>query len=103
MRVCPVGQPDMPVPAVGSQVKAVILAVSQPCSEPVVILHRTGTIRLVGKVPLIIISVSVQRFEVWPEDLIWYFEFPPDWDRLSQTMSSIMGEGRMVRRSQAPE
>ena len=103
VRACLVGGPDMPEPTVGSQVKAVILAVSQQCNEPVVILHRTRTIWLVGKVPLIIISVSVQRFEVWPEDLIWYFDFPPDWGRLSQTMSGILGEGRTVQRPQASE
>jgi hypothetical protein len=100
MREHRIGVSELQLPAVDDQVKLIILALSQESSEPVVVMARTNTIRLVGKVPLIIISVATQRFEHWPDDRIWCIDFPLDWERLSQTVKEIMRENQRASNRQ---
>jgi hypothetical protein len=90
MRVHRIDSPELQMPTVDDQVKVIILALSQQSNEPVVVLHRTNTIQYVGKIPLIIISVATERFEHWPDDRIWYMDFPPDWHRLAQIVNNIL-------------
>lgn len=52
----------------------IVVAVSQPDSEPVVALSRASLARLIGQVPLLIISEK--PFESDPSDNIVHLDFP---------------------------
>ncbi len=81
---------ELQLPGADGQIKVIILALVELAHEPLVTLHQLNVIRLVGEVPLIIISVEVQRFRTWPDDRIWYMNFPPDWRQLTAILSEIM-------------
>jgi hypothetical protein len=88
------GQLNHPAPAAPSLVnpKLIIVALSQPTNEPVVVLHQSNLLGLVGRVPLILISPTTDPFEYWPNACIWRMDFPPDWPRLAQTVTDILKE-----------
>jgi hypothetical protein len=98
-----IDQPELVAPEVDSGIKLVILALSQAAYEPVVVLRRTNVLRLVGEIPLIIISLTVRGFEHWPDDRVWHMDFPPDWSRLSQTVSEIVSESDRQKRKPSRE
>lgn len=85
-----IDQPGLMAPEVDSGIKLVILALSQAAYEPIVVLHQMNMLRLVGEMPLMIISLTVRGFEHWSDDCVWHLDFPPDWSRLSQTVSEIL-------------
>jgi hypothetical protein len=67
----------------------IIVALSSPASEPVVVLARASLAGQVGQVPLLIISD--RPFESDPRDQIVHLDFPFDIDRLYGTVSAILG------------
>jgi hypothetical protein len=67
----------------------IIVALSSPASEPVVVLARASLAGQVGQVPLLIISD--RPFECDPRDQIVHLDFPFDIDQLYGTVSAILG------------
>ena len=69
----------------------IVVAMSSPTSEPVVVLYRASLVGQIGQVPLLIISD--RPFQSDPDDQIIHLDFPFDIDRLHDKVEEIL-QGR---------
>lgn len=68
--------------------KLVLLALSRSSNEPVVVLTRAGLTRLVGSIPLLIISD--RAFEADPARQIFHLSFPFSAEELRQQVNNLL-------------
>lgn len=69
-------------------VDLIVVALSSPASEPVVMLARASLTGRIGQIPTLIISDRPFRSE--PEDQIFYLDFPFDIDKLYEKVQEIL-------------
>jgi len=69
-------------------VKLIIVALSSPNSEPIVMLSRSALTGCIGQIPTLIISD--RPFKVKPRDRIFYLNFPFDIDQLADKVKGIL-------------
>jgi len=69
-------------------VKLIVVALSSPNSEPVVMLSRNALTGYVGQIPTLIISD--RPFNADPQDQIFYLNFPFDIDQLADKVEEIL-------------
>jgi hypothetical protein len=67
----------------------IVLALSSPSSEPVVMLAKASVIEYIGKIPLLIISD--RPFRTDPGSQITHLDFPFGIDKLRQQVSAALG------------
>jgi hypothetical protein len=82
--------PDTSAPPddAASDVKLIVVALSSPNSEPVVMLSRNALTGYIGQVPTLIISD--RPFKAAPRDRIFYLNFPFDIDQLANKVKEIL-------------
>ena len=78
--------------------KLIVVALSSPSSEPVVMLSRNALTGYIGRVPTLIISD--RPFNVDPQDQIFYLNFPFDIDQLADKVKEILKV--QTQRAQTP-
>ncbi len=69
----------------------IILAVSQPDSEPLIILQQTGLLRCLGLTPTLIISD--RPFRSTPEGRLWHLTYPFTPEQLNQALVHLLPAG----------
>lgn len=97
--VNPLTMPDLPMRADGFDL--IVVALSSYASEPIVALARASLVKLVGQVPLLIISDK--PFEADPYTRIAHLDFPFALDQLNEQIDWILrGEFRVAGSTPRP-
>ena len=78
------------VPAINGDTQAVVVALLHPENEPMTILRNANLLGLAKRVPVILISLTVEQEEAWAQCGIRHVDFPLEWHRLSRLVAEAI-------------